>query len=190
MISSDAAPKFLFGTGTKMSWEESKEYAERQGGRLCNLQEVQMYFQGNPALAPGEDQWAACINDEAHDLRDQGLKQAQELGETQGWKMDMPLTPISHIPLTPISIYPSLLSACTPHSYQHVPLTPISIYPSLLSAYTPHSYQHIPLTAISIYPSLLSVYTPRSYQQYIYPPHSYQLPLTLVSFAPMLAVSL
>ena len=55
-------------------------------------------------------------------------------------------------------IYPSLLSASTPHSYQHIPLTPISVYPSLLSATyhslllasTPHSYQRIPLTPISI----------------------------------------
>ena len=58
-----------------------------------------------------------------------------------------------HIPLTPISIYPSLLSAYIPHSYQHIPLTPISIYPSLLSAIYPHSYQHIQAV---LYPSLLS----------------------------------
>ena len=108
-------------------------------------------------------------------------------------------------------MYPSLLSAYTPHSYQHISrtpisnilLTPISIDPSLLSAYTPHSYQHIPLTPISIYPSLLSAYTPHCYQHIfltpisVYPSllsayttHSYQhIPLTPTSFAQSLKQS-
>jgi hypothetical protein len=70
MVSSNAGPKFSCDSGTPLSWEESKDYAERQGGRLFKLHEVQNYFKGNPALAPGQDQWAACINEEAHDLRD------------------------------------------------------------------------------------------------------------------------
>ena len=49
----------------------------------------------------------------------------------------IPLTPISIYPSLLSAIYPSLLSAYTPHPYQQ---------------YTPHSYQHLPLTPISIYP--------------------------------------
>ena len=78
-------------------------------------------------------------------------------GHFMCWTLFGPFGDFQHIPLTPISIYPSFLSTYT--------LTPISIYPSRPSAYTLHSYQHIPLTPISIYPSLLSAYAPHSYHQ-------------------------
>ena len=51
------------------------------------------------------------------------------------------------ISLTPIRIYHSLLS---------------TIYTSLLSASSPHSYQHIPLAPMSLCPSYLSAYAPCS----------------------------
>ena len=58
---------------------------------------------------------------------------------------------------------------------------PISIYPSLLSAYTPHSYQRD--ISSFIYPSLLSAYTPHSYQQGYF---IFHIPLTPISFAKLL----
>ena len=43
-----------------------------------------------------------------------------------------------------MNLFSYFLGAYTLHCYQHILLTPLSVYPSLLSAYTPRSYQHMP----------------------------------------------
>ena len=105
------------------------------------------------------------------------------------WRSNMSKTAVGtvafrkgdNIPLTPVSIYPSVLSAIYPHSYPHIP--------SVLSAYTPQSYQHIPLTPISIYPSLLSAICPSLLSAYT--PHSYQhIPVTPISNRPLGSISI
>ena len=62
----------------------------------------------------------------------------------------------------PKCIYQSLLSACSPYSYQHVP--------SLPSVYIPGSDK-----VTEFIPSLLSAYAPHSYHLSAYSPHLHQL---------------